>query len=183
MTFKERLHFIGVSFMHDTMYGLFMNAEELLIPAGVKEGQKVLEVGCGPGFFTIDMANMVGPNGRVIAVDLQPVMLERVRRKAVRHGVADRMTFHQCREHDIGLAAHADFILVYYMLHETPNPARFLAETRTLLKDGGRILVVEPKFHVSQKQFDTLMGSAETSGLKILAFPSKKGGRSALFTV
>ena len=39
--------------MHGTMYSLFMKPEKLLIPAGLKENQKVLEVGCGPGFFTI----------------------------------------------------------------------------------------------------------------------------------
>ena len=81
MSFKDRFQFIGISFMHDTMYGLFMNAEDLLLPAGLKEGQNVLEVGCGPGFFTIPAAKIVGENGRVFANDINPFAIKRVEKK------------------------------------------------------------------------------------------------------
>ena len=47
----------------------------------IQEGNTVIDMGCGPGYFTIDMAKMVGPKGRVIAVDIQAKMLARVRKK------------------------------------------------------------------------------------------------------
>ena len=81
MSFKDRFQFIGISFMHDTIYGLFMNAEDLLLPAGLKERQNVLEVGCGPGFFTIPAAKIVGENGHVFANDINPFAIRRVEKK------------------------------------------------------------------------------------------------------
>ena len=56
------------------------NPLKILAPY-LREGMSVLDIGCGPGFFTIDMAMMVGESGRVIAADLQEGMLERLRRK------------------------------------------------------------------------------------------------------
>src|SRR5512138_1264458 len=58
----------------------------------VKDGDTVLDVGCGPGFFTVPMARLVGPLGRVVAVDIQEKMLEKARRKAEKAGVADRIS-------------------------------------------------------------------------------------------
>jgi ubiquinone/menaquinone biosynthesis C-methylase UbiE len=81
MSFRDRIEFIGISFMHDTMYGLFMDAEKLLLPAGVSEGQKVLEVGCGPGFFTIPAAEIVGENGTIFAIDINPFAIRKVKKK------------------------------------------------------------------------------------------------------
>ena len=74
---------------------LFQNPVKLLADY-IREGNTVVDLGCGPGFFTIDMAEMVGSTGQVIAVDLQPGMLDRVRKKAFRKRVADRIAIHQC---------------------------------------------------------------------------------------
>ena len=169
-------------FLDNRIRRLFQNPNKIL-GEYIRENDTVIDMGCGPGFFTIDMAKMVGPGGRVIAVDLQSKMLERVRRKAGRHGVADRIAYHQCGERYIGLKEHADFILAYYMIHETPNPVFFLNEAQALLKEGGRMLVVEPKFHVSKNEFEDFVDSAENAGLKVEIFPSQKGGRSVLFAV
>ncbi len=81
MSFRERIHFMGVSFMHETIYGLFMKAEDLLLPAGVEKGQKILEVGCGPGFFTIPAAEIVGEEGIVFANDINPFAIKKVEKK------------------------------------------------------------------------------------------------------
>jgi ubiquinone/menaquinone biosynthesis C-methylase UbiE len=149
----------------------------------IKEGDTVIDVGCGPGFFTIDMANMVGPGGRVVAVDLQPKMLEHVKKKAIKHGVDKRVHCHLCGQDRIGLTEGADFILAYYMIHETPDPKRFLAELKSLLKPNGRLLVVEPKMHVSKTAFEAMLRYAEQVGLKVDGLAKNKGGRHALFFV
>jgi len=81
MSIYDRVHFRIISFVHDTLYSLFVNPYELLNAAGLKSGQKVLEVGCGPGFFTIPAAKIVGEKGKVYALDVNPVAVETVRRK------------------------------------------------------------------------------------------------------
>ena len=111
------------------------------------------------------MAHLTGPHGRVVAADLQPQMLARVRRKAARFGMADRITCHRCQSDGIGLKIKADFILAWYMVHETPDPAAFFHEVQSLLKPNGRLLVVEPKVHVSRVAFAAIQSAAAAAGL------------------
>jgi len=68
--------------MHDNpLLPLVRNPYKLLTTAGLKEGQKVVEVGCGPGFFTITAAKIVGAEGHVYAVDVHPRAVARVKKK------------------------------------------------------------------------------------------------------
>lgn len=83
ISFRDRVEFVCISFMHDTMYGLFMDAEKLLLPAGLKKHQRVLEVGCGPGFFTIPAAEIVGEKGLIYATDINPFAIREVEKKIV----------------------------------------------------------------------------------------------------
>jgi ubiquinone/menaquinone biosynthesis C-methylase UbiE len=170
-----------IGFMLDNWFRRVIQNPKKVVGEYIQRGNTVIDMGCGPGFFSIDMARMVGEEGMVIAVDLQEHMLSKVRKKAGKHGTLGQMTFHQCESDIIGLNTKADFILAYYMIHETPDPGAFLAEMRTMLKEMGRLLVVEPKFHVSQKKFESLLKVAEKAGLKALDFPKGKGGRSVLF--
>ena len=169
-----------IGFILDNWFRRVIQNPKKVVGEYIQKGDTVIDMGCGPGFFSIDMAKMVGEEARVIAVDLQEHMLSKVRKKARKHGTMGQMDFHQCESDIIGLNVKADFILAYYMIHETPDSGAFLTEMGTMLKEKGRLLVVEPKFHVSQKKFETLLRKAEKSGLKALAFPKGKGGRSVL---
>jgi ubiquinone/menaquinone biosynthesis C-methylase UbiE len=149
----------------------------------VSAGDVVVDIGCGPGFFSIDMAQMVGPEGCVVAVDLQREMLEKTRIHAKAKGLEDRIMLHQCGQHELALGAiQADFILCYYMVHETPDPPAFFSQVAAHLKPTGRLLIVEPSFHVSKKKFKAIELSAINAGLAINARPHKKGGPSLLLS-
>ena len=87
MSLYERIEFMSISFMHDTMYSLFMKPEKLLIPAGLKENQKVLEVGCGPGFFTIPAGKIVGENGTIYAIDINPFAIKKIQKKMAKSNI------------------------------------------------------------------------------------------------
>jgi len=87
MSIYDRVHSRMISFVHDTLYGLFVNPYKLLNAAGLKPRQKVLEVGCGPGLFTIPAAKIVGEKGRVYALDVNPLSVETVRRKINEKGL------------------------------------------------------------------------------------------------
>ena len=150
----------------------------------INEGFLVVDIGCGPGYFTIPMAKMVGSKGKVIAVDLQEKMLGLVKKKAHKNGVKDRVETFKCQSEQIGLKLEqkADFILAAYMVHETPDPINFLKEVKEFLKVGGKLLIIEPKMHVSLEKFQQLLDDAKKLGYKKVEFPKKKGGRSVLFT-
>ena len=180
---KERGHVCPhqIGFMLDNRFRRLIQNPKKIVGNYIRKGDTVIDMGCGPGFFTIDMAKMVGQDGRVIAVDLQEHMLLKVKSKADKHNVSDRMEFHQCESNTIGLNKRADFILAFYMIHETPNPKGFLAELKGMLKNSGKLLIVEPRIHVSKKLFKNMLMEAEDLGLRIMDLPKRKGGRSVLF--
>ena len=131
----------------------------------LEEGMTALDLGCGPGFFTVEMARMVGKTGRVIASDLQEGMLQRLKRKLVGTELEGRIQLHKCQESSIGVPAGIDFVLAFYMVHEVPDRARFFREIASIVKPTGRVLVVEPPLHVSKKAFEEMIETARNAGL------------------
>ena len=137
----------------------------------VKPGMTALDVGCGSGWFSIPMARMAGQRGRVIAVDLQQQMLDMLRRRAQRAGVADRIRTHKCESGSLGLDARADFALAFAMVHEVPDTRRLLAEIHACLKPGGRFFVAEPRLHVASRTFQKMLEIAAETGFRPLEEP------------
>lgn len=174
-----------MAFMLDNPFRKLFQNPMKIVGEFIHPGDTVIDLGCGPGFFSIPMAGLVGEKGKVIAVDLQDEMLQHVKRKAAAKNLAHRMEFHRCKNNCIGLELkeNADFVLAYYMVHETPDPVAFLEDVNALVKVGGKFLVVEPKMHVSQKKYEEMIRTAEKVGFRVLGFPPKKGGRSVLLTV
>ncbi len=137
----------------------------------VKAGMTVLDQGCGPGFFTMDLAQMVGSTGQVIASDLQAGMLAKLRAKIQGTEWEQRIRLHQCTESRIGLNEPMDFVLCFYMVHEVPDQIAFFQELWTLLKSGGQVLIAEPPFHVSKAAFGRMLEKARAVGFKPTAQP------------
>ena len=95
----------------------------------------------GMGFFTLDLARLVGPSGRVVAVDMQSRMLDALRRRAASAGLADRVTTRIAQPGNLGvsdLAGQADFVLAFAVVHELPDAGTFFAEAAASLKPGRR---------------------------------------------
>jgi ubiquinone/menaquinone biosynthesis C-methylase UbiE len=159
---------------------LFHDPERLLAPY-VKTGMTAADIGCGMGFFSIGMAKLVGPGGRVIAVDLQPKMLAVLERRARRVGVADRIILHCCRKDGLGIEVKADFVLAFWMAHEVSDMRRFFAELQTLLKPDGRLLLAEPKLHVSRSSLAQTLAVCREAGLHLLDEPSVNLSSAFLF--
>lgn len=131
----------------------------------VRDGMSVLDVGCGPGFFSMEMARMVGPSGRVAACDLQQGMLDRLGAKLEGTGLDGRVRLHRCTSDRIGWDAKVDFVLAFYVVHEVPDPAAFFREVAEMLDSGGRMLMAEPGFHVSARAFTKSVQQAGEAGL------------------
>ena len=157
------------------------NPQKILGPY-VKEGMTVMDVGCGPGLYSIEMALMVGESGRVFASDLQEGMLQLVRSKIRGTELEKRITLHKCEEKKIGVSADVDFVLAFYMVHEVPDQAAFFADIEAILKRGGRLLIIEPPFHVSKSAFGKTIEKARNSGLTLVERPSVFFSKTALLS-
>jgi len=133
----------------------------------VREGMVVLEPGPGMGFYTLDVARMVGPSGRVVAVDVQEKMLAALRRRAVRAGLADRIDLRRARPDGLGiddLAGRVDLVVAIFVVHEMADAESFFAEAWRALRPGGRLLFAEPRLHVPRKRFERAVAAAERAG-------------------
>ena len=149
----------------------------------VAEGMTVLEPGPGMGFFTLDLARLVGPTGRVVAVDVQPKMLETLRRRAVRAGLSDRLDLRVAYGSTMGvndLAGRVGFALAFAMVHEVPDAGRFFGEISAALSPGGRLLFAEPSWHVAEEFFQRELDAALAAGLDIEGRPRIPISRSVL---
>jgi len=158
---------------------LFHDPAKILGPYA-RPGETVIDVGAGTGFFSIPLAGMVGPTGRVTAIDLQPEMLEALTRKARAQGVAERITPHLATPYSLGEHNKADFIMAFWVVHEVPDQRAFLAEVSGLLKPGGLFLLVEPRVHVSEKSFGRTVQFAAEAGLTAQGTPNIRLSRCVL---
>jgi len=148
----------------------------------IQKGHTVADIGCGPGYFTIAMAKLVGEEGRVIAVDIQPKMLQYVRRSAERKGLQSRILLHQCQENELGIKEPVDFALAFYMVHEVPDIETFFREIAAILKPETAFLLVEPKVHVTARRFKEMIRAARAAGLKPGTEVKIFGSRAMLFS-
>lgn len=155
-------------FLASPLRALIQNPREMLAPH-VSEGMHALDVGPGMGFFTLPLARLVGPSGRVVCVDLQERMIASLNRRAQRAGLGDRIEARVCGAESLrvdDLAHEIDFVLLFAVVHETGDAARLFREVKSALKPRGRILFVEPKGHVSGLDFDDSLAIAEECGLR-----------------
>ena len=151
----------------------------------VRPGMVVVEPGCGMGFFTLDLARMVGPRGRVVAIDLQQKMLAGLRRRAARAGLEGAIDIRLAQPDRLGiddLTAQVDFVLAFYLVHELQRPDAFFGEIAVALKADGAVLVVEPPLHVSRAAFEASLAVAERSGLRLASRPRIGPNKVALLT-
>jgi len=142
------------------------NPERILGPL-VRPGMTAVDIGSAMGFFSLPLAKMVGPDGRVVCVDLQQRMLSTLEKRARRKGLDQIIESRLCTQEDLGLddfAGRADLVLAVHVVHETSYPQRFLATCRSILKHGGRLLLIEPNGHVTDAEFESTRKLAHEVG-------------------
>ncbi len=170
-------------FLVNPLRKLYQHPEKIL-GHYIREQMVVLDIGCAMGFFSLPLSEMVGPQGKVIAVDVQEGMINALKKRAVKAGLLDRLEIRLCDQSSLGLndfMGKIDFALASAVVHEVPDASRFFSELYELLKPGGKCMVLEPKGHVSEKDFSLTASVAKKSGFSVVENPQVARSRTALF--
>lgn len=124
----------------------FIHPDEFWRSVPLRAGQTVVHLGCGAGFYLIPAATIVGPNGKVIGVDIRQDMLDEAMNRAQQEGVGTTVTVSRLNletgQGDPIPEKIADWVLVANILHQA-NPTKVLSQARRILKADGTIIVIE----------------------------------------
>jgi tRNA A58 N-methylase Trm61 len=143
----------------------------------------VLEVGPGMGFFTLPIARLVSPKGKIICVDVQAQMIKSLIWRATRAGLSDRIITRLTSSDSLQVgdfANRVDFALLFAVVHEVPNQEKFFREVHATLKDGSLVLISEPKGHVTTDEFNQTLTVAKRVGFDVIASPEIKRNHSVV---
>jgi ubiquinone/menaquinone biosynthesis C-methylase UbiE len=154
----DRIHFLMISLIHDKLYKLFVNPYRLLAAAGIRPKQSVLEIGFGPGFFTIPAAKMVGKEGSVFALDINPVAVDTVRRK-VKENCLNNVKVLLADASKSRLQDNSfDVAFLFGVLHDFPDVGAVMREMHRVLKAKG-ILSVQRSSRSERDLVDIITGN------------------------
>jgi ubiquinone/menaquinone biosynthesis C-methylase UbiE len=139
----------------------FRGPRDELVLVGLRAGQVVLDYGCGAGSYTIPAAQIVGDEGLVYALDIHPLAVEMVEKRAAKESLANVKTIYSDRA--TGLPdSSVDVVLLYDVLHAVQDKQPLLQELGRVLKPGG-ILSLRPE-HMAKATF---LATVEECGLFI----------------
>jgi ubiquinone/menaquinone biosynthesis C-methylase UbiE len=137
---------------------------------GLRPGETALELGPGPGAFTVEAARQLGPGGRLIAADIQPKMIARLEQKVREAGLTNVET-HVASAYELPVPdATVDRAFLVTVLAEIPDPVRALHEIRRILKPGGQLSVTEEFPDPDYPRRSTTIGWAEAAGFFLEAY-------------
>jgi ubiquinone/menaquinone biosynthesis C-methylase UbiE len=134
---------------------------------GIRSGETVLELGPGPGTFTVDAARRVGPQGKLIAVDIQPKMIAQVEERVREAGLTSVET-HVASAYELPIEdASVDRAFLVTVLPEIPDPVRGLREVYRVLKPDGVFSTTEEFLDPDYPRRKTSIAWAQAAGFEL----------------
>ncbi len=155
-------------FLDNVFRRLFLtNPRRKVLESGVKEGDRVLELGCGPGFYTEAISNIVGPAGKVYAHDVQPEMIERVERKIAKKSLANSVTVLSSSARVPIETGYIDFIFAANVWEEIDKEViteDTIKELARLCAVNGRVFIEDHKFGGGRPSIEKAIALMESNG-------------------
>ena len=154
----------------------FHNPNKILKPF-INKNMTALDIGCGSGLFSLEIAELLEGTGKVICVDMQEGMLDIIRNKISGKSIEKTIVLHKCTQYNINLKEKVDFVLMFYMVHEVPNKENMFSEVLPLINKDGLIMIVEPGI-LPKNEFNRTISIVKNYGFeeyRILKIPLSKG--------
>ncbi len=126
---------------------IFLDPKSILKRLKIQAGQRVVDLGCGGGYFVIEAAREVGDNGLVYGVDVLPTVLSALHSRARLYGLFNIRTVWSNAEVHGGARAikdgSVDFVLMIQLMSQSRKHEQIFKEASRMLKNGGKILIVD----------------------------------------
>jgi len=148
----------------------------------LRPGSRAADVGCGMGYFSVAMAGIVGPQGKVYAIDIQEKMLAITMGRIRKRGLSSRVVPLLCTGAGLNMPSNLDFVLIFWAAHEIPDHSRLFLEVGSSLCAGGGLLLAEPRFHVKERPFVESVAAARKAGFTVAGTPRIAFSRTAYLT-
>jgi len=139
----QTMHYTGAPWLTRESREREEDCSTMLQQLDVRPGMTVCDMGCGNGFYTLKLARLVQPGGRVLAVDIQPEMLRLLQARAAEAELKNIELIEGDVDDPKLPANQLDLILCVDVYHEFSHPEEMLAEMRAALRPGGRLVLVE----------------------------------------
>ena len=156
-----------------TLRSFFHNPRKILANF-IESGMTVLDIGFGNGYFSLEMARMVGPDGHVVCVETEYDKIESLKLQAIDNGLAERIDARICSDSSLevdDLTDQIDFSLAFFVVHHAADIPALMAGTQNALKPGGKFLIVEPSHHASASYCEAVESAAQRAGLSVIDHP------------
>jgi ubiquinone/menaquinone biosynthesis C-methylase UbiE len=139
----QTMHYTGAPWLVRESRQREEDCRLLLEALAIKKGQRICDLGCGNGFYTLELARRVGPEGIVYAVDIQPEMLRMLARRAAEEGLTNIKPILGTVIDPRLPKGDVDMILCVDVYHEFSHPEPMLARMRESLASGGLLVLAE----------------------------------------
>lgn len=171
----QRIAFACIRAVHDgwLMHRL-VDPAEVLTGAGLRQGDTVFEIGCGPGFFTLAASQVVGPGGQVFAYDVNPYAVAHVQEKAAKLGLSN-VTVRLANAAESGLPANSvDFAFLFGVPRIADGLCPLVAEVARVLRPGGTFTVRTKSRNSDDLQTDVLARACTSATTRGCSWFSRK---------
>jgi|SRR5690625_3244447 len=168
---QKNIHPIEKAKTLDSTFRSFFQNPRKIISKYITPEMNVLDLGCGTGFFTTEIAKCLNNSGKVIAADVQQGMLTILRKKIENQTYRQRVKIFHCPETHLGIKEKFDFILAFYSFHEMKYLDNVIKELSEICTYKGKVLIAEQKFHVPKSFFNSSIEKMEYHHFKIIDKP------------
>lgn len=139
----QTMHYTGADWLTRDNREQQERCSLMLTNLGVKRGMTICDMGCGNGFYSVQLAKMVGPDGKILAVDIQPEMIEKLKDHMTKEGVENVEPILGSLIDPKLPEGKVDMILCVDVYHEFSHPEHMLRAMRKSLAPTGLLVLVE----------------------------------------